>query len=114
MCSVESRATMWLYASACWSILVDSTISIREFVCHAFSAVGLGGFSTHDASVGFFNSAAIECVLSALMLIASLNFARHFVALRRLSLEPYSRDPEFRAVIAVLGVSILVIARTCS
>jgi trk system potassium uptake protein TrkH len=81
-----------------------------DAICHAFSAVGLGGFSTHDASVGFFNSAPIEFVLSALMLIASLNFARHFVALRRLSLEPYSRDPEFSAVITVLGVSIVVIA----
>jgi trk system potassium uptake protein TrkH len=81
-----------------------------DAICHAFSAVGLGGFSTHDASVGFFNSAPIEFVLIALMLIASLNFARHFVALRRLSLEPYSRDPEFRAVVTVLGISIVVIA----
>ena len=81
-----------------------------DAICHAFSAVGLGGFSTHDASVGYFNSAAIEFVLAALMLIASLNFARHFVALRRLSLEPYARDPEFRAAITLLGVSIVVVA----
>jgi trk system potassium uptake protein TrkH len=85
-------------------------MSWLDAICHAFSAVGLGGFSTHDASVGFFNSPAIEAVLIGLMLIASLNFARHIVALRRLSLEPYSRDPELKAVIAVLGFSIVVIA----
>ncbi len=81
-----------------------------DAICHAFSAVGLGGFSTHDTSVAYFNSVAIEWVLIALMLIASLNFARHFVALRRLSLEPYSRDPELKASFAVLGMSVVAIA----
>src|ERR1700756_1626196 len=55
-----------------------------DAICHAFSAVGLGGFSTHDASVAFFNSLPIELVLTVLMLVACLNFARHFMALRRL------------------------------
>jgi trk system potassium uptake protein len=81
-----------------------------DAVCHAFSAVALGGFSTHDASIGYFNSVSIEFVLIALMLIAALNFARHFVALRRLSLQPYTNDPEFRAIFAVVGVSVVVIA----
>ena len=58
-----------------------------DAICHAFSAVGLGGFSTHDRSIAYFGSPAIEAVLIVLMLIASLNFARHFIALRRLSLE---------------------------
>jgi trk/ktr system potassium uptake protein len=81
-----------------------------DAICHAFSAVGLGGFSTHDASVAYFNSVPIELVLIALMLVASLNFARHFVALRRLSFQPYIRDPEFKAIFAVLGASVLGIA----
>ncbi len=81
-----------------------------DAICHAFSAVGLGGFSTHDRSVGFFNSVGIEVVLIVLMLIASLNFARHFVALRRLSLQPYRLDPECRSIGAVLGISVLGIA----
>ena len=34
-----------------------------DAICHAFSAVGLGGFSTHDASIAYFNSPAIELVL---------------------------------------------------
>jgi trk system potassium uptake protein len=56
-----------------------------DAICHAFAAVGLGGFSTHDRSIGFFDSPAIELTLAALMLIASLNFARHFIALKRLT-----------------------------
>jgi len=85
-------------------------MSWLDAVCHGFSAVGLGAFSTHDASVRYFNSPAIELTLAALMVIASLSFARHFVALRRLTLEPYIRDPETRTILAVLAVSVLGIA----
>lgn len=80
-----------------------------DAICHAFSAVALGGFSTHDRSVGWFDSVAVELVLIALMLIASLSFARHFVALRRLTLRPYMQDAEGKAVFAILGASVLVI-----
>jgi trk/ktr system potassium uptake protein len=85
-------------------------MSSFDAICHAFAAVGLGGFSTHDRSVAWFNSPAIELALIALMVIASLNFARHLVALRRLSLEGYKHDPEARAIFAILGVSIVGIA----
>ncbi len=81
-----------------------------DAVCHAFSVVGLGGFSTHDASIAWFNSAAIEAVLVVLMVIASFNFARHFAALRQLSLEPYKKDPECRGIFLVLSVSVVGIA----
>ena len=81
-----------------------------DAVCHCFSAVGLGGFSTHDASIRYFHSPAIELTLAALMFVAALNFARHFVALRRFSLEPYRRDPEVRAIVVVLAGSVLGIA----
>ena len=85
-------------------------MSWLDAICHSFSAMGLGAFSTHDASIGYFDSVAIEMVLSALMVLASLNFARHFVVLRRLSLRPYLNDPEAKAIALVLAVSILGIA----
>ena len=110
----ETAKSLWLVYTL---ITAAGIIALRvcgmswfDAICHAFSAVGLGGFSTHDASIGYFNSVSIELVLIALMLIASLNFARHFVALRRLSLQPYVNDPEFRAIFAVVGVSVVLIA----
>jgi trk system potassium uptake protein len=81
-----------------------------DAVCHAFSAVGLGGFSTHDRSIGYFNSPVIELTLSALLLVASLNFARHLLALRRLSLAPYRADPECRPMFLILALSVVGIA----
>jgi trk system potassium uptake protein len=81
-----------------------------DAVCHAFSAVGLGGFSTHDRSVGYFNSPVIELTLDVLLLVAALNFARHLLALRRLSLEPYKADPECRPMFLILALSVVGIA----
>jgi trk system potassium uptake protein len=84
-------------------------MSWLDAICHSFSAMSLGGFSTHDSSVAYFNSLPIELVLTVLMLLATLNFARHFVALRRLSLRPYQQDPEAKAIMVVLMCSVLFV-----
>jgi trk system potassium uptake protein len=84
-------------------------MSWLDAICHAFSAMSLGGFSTHDASVGYFDSLSIELVLTGLMLIGTLNFARHFLALRRLSLRPYRTDPEAKAIFLLLAFSVTLI-----
>ncbi|HEY4447560.1 MAG TPA: potassium transporter TrkG [Steroidobacteraceae bacterium] len=85
-------------------------MSWLDAICHAFSAVGLGGFSTHDRSIAYFNSPAVELVLMAMMVIAALNFGRHLIALRRLSLATYRQDPEARGIFAILAVSVIGIA----
>ena len=81
-----------------------------DALCHTFSAMGLGGFSTHDASIGAFDSVAIEVVLIVLMLVATLNFSRHFMALRNRSLDPYRRDSEAKAILVLVGASVVAIA----
>ena len=80
----ETARSLWLVYTL---VTAAGIVALRicgmswfDAICHAFSAVGLGGFSTHDASVGYFNSPSIEFVLIALMLIAALNFARHDLA----------------------------------
>jgi trk system potassium uptake protein TrkH len=77
---------------------------------HAFSTMGLGGFSSHDASFGFWNSPVIEAVSIVFMLIAGMNFATHFVALRRHSLRAYLRDPEALLFLTVSILSVVGIA----
>jgi trk system potassium uptake protein TrkH len=76
-----------------------------DAVCHAFSAISLGGFSTRDASVAAFESGGIEVILILIMLVGATNFSRHFLAMRNLSLKPYSRDSEGKAVLILLGAS---------
>ena len=79
-----------------------------DAVTHAFATVSLGGFSTHDASIGFFDSAAIEVVAGVFTLVAGVNFALHFLSWRSLSARVYASDPEFRLYAAVMGGLIAV------
>ena len=110
----ETARSLWLVYAL---LTLAGVLALRlcgmtwlDAVCHSFSAVALGGFSTHDAGIGYFHSAAVELVLIVLMLIASLNFARHFAALRRLSLKPYRHDPELKASMTLIGASVVFIA----
>jgi trk system potassium uptake protein TrkH len=80
-----------------------------DAICHGFSAIALGGFSTHDKSVGYFDSAGIELVLTIIMLIGAINFSRHFLAFRNLTLKPYKSDSEGKAVFIVLGASVALV-----
>ncbi len=85
-------------------------LSWLDSVCHAFSVMALGGFSSRDASIGAFDTTAVEIVLSVLMVLASVSFARHFMALRTLSLKSYARDTQGKAVLMVLGGSLVFIS----
>ena len=77
-----------------------------DAVCHAMSAFSLGGFSTHDASIAFFDSPAIEAVLIAATILGAVNFASHFAMAREKSPKPYWRDEEARAMLSILAASI--------
>jgi len=81
-----------------------------DAICHGFSAIALGGFSTHDVSVGYFDSGAVELVLIIIMVVAALNFSRHFLAFRSLSFKPYRTDSEGKAVLIVLGSSVVLVS----
>lgn len=76
-----------------------------DAIAHSFSTISIGGFSTHDASMGYFNSAAVEVVAVVFMLLAGINFALHFLAWRGGSLKPYLHDPEVHTYFSVLLVS---------
>ena len=95
---------------ACIASLKWAGMDWLDAVCHAFSAMGLGGFSTHDASIGYFNSPLIEFVMIVFMLIAVVNFATHFLAWRSKSLGMYMRDAEAVAAVGLILASCVGIA----
>jgi trk system potassium uptake protein TrkH len=76
-----------------------------DALIHAFTTMPLGGYSSHDASFGYFNSATIETVTVVFMLIAGVNFGTHFLAFSGRSLAPYRNDPEVLAFFLVLLAS---------
>ena len=81
-----------------------------DAVCHGFSALSLGGFSTYDDSVGHFNSVPIELVLTVFQVLAALNFATHYQAWSQRGVRAYLRDSEAKAIIVVLAGSVIGIA----
>jgi trk system potassium uptake protein TrkH len=110
----ETARNLWLVylgiTIACIISLKAVGMNWLDAICHAFAAMGLGGFSTHDASVGYFNSPAIEFVLIVFMLLAAMNFSTHFLAWREKSLTLYLRDTEAVATVGLILASCLGIA----
>lgn len=106
-------------AKALWYIYLGLTVicaaaywlagmTVFDAVGHAFSTVAIGGFSTHDASIGYFNSHVIEMICVVFMLLAGMNFGLHFLAVRQASLRAYQHDAELRAYLFVLGGTAIV------
>jgi trk system potassium uptake protein TrkH len=80
-----------------------------EAVMHAFSTLGLGGFSTKDASLGHFASVEIELAILFFALASGVNYATHFLVLHSRSLAPYRNDPELPYFFGFLALSILAL-----
>ena len=110
-------------AIALWKIYLSLTVlcalayffsgmSIFDAISHSFSTVAIGGFSTHDSSIGYFNSIPIEMIAMFFMFLAGINFSLHFVAWNNRSLVDYIKDSEFKTYSMVLlsASAIVVIA----
>lgn len=107
-------------AKALWLIYVGITVTcifaywlagmkLFDAVGHAFSTVAIGGFSTHNDSLAFWNNPTVEAVAIVFMTIAGINFALHFTAWRRASAQPYFQDPELKVYTSLLfAFSVLV------
>ncbi len=108
-------------AKALWYIYLGLTVAcafaywaagmgVFDAVAHAFSTVAIGGFSTHDASIGYFHSTTIEMVAVVFMLLSGINFALHFLAWRSNSIRPYFQDSECKTYLLILaGVSVITV-----
>ena len=107
-------------ALALWSIYLGLTMacalafwaagmSLFDAICHSFSTVAIGGFSTHDASIGYFDSALIESIAIGFMILAGINFGLHFFAFKERSAGVYLKDDEVKFYLSILLVASAVI-----
>jgi len=106
-------------AKALWYIYLGLTVACAtlywlagmtpfDALGHSFSTVAIGGFSTHDASLGYFDSPLVEAVAVVFMTIAGINFALHFIAVRSVSISSYRADAELRTYVSLLvGISLV-------
>ena len=110
----ETAKALWfiytLLTALCALAYWLAGMTLFDAVCHSFSTLAVGGFSTHDASIGFFNSPAINLITVVFLLLASVNFALHFTvfAHRPIRLSSYLQDSELRVFLAIQGILILI------
>jgi len=104
-----------------WRIYAGMTILCAVFfwiagmdpfdaIAHSMATVSTGGFSTYDASLGYFNSAAIEAVAIVFMVLGAISFNVHFIAIKRGSLLTYWRSVEVKAFLSIILAVIVIIA----
>jgi trk system potassium uptake protein TrkH len=109
----DTAKTLWLVYTGltgiCILCLRAAGMEWFDAVCHGFTALSLGGFSTRDAGIVHFDSPLIEGVLIFFMIVSAMNFATHFAALRNRSLRVYLGDAEARGVLVVLAASVLAV-----
>jgi trk system potassium uptake protein TrkH len=106
-------------AKALWYIYLGITVmctlsyymagmNMFDAICHAFTTISIGGFSTYDDSMGYFNNSLIEFIAIIFMTIAGINFASHFLAWKSASIRTYLLDTEVKVFLGFLATASLV------
>ena len=121
--SVEKLApTMQATSRLLWIIYIALTLACGLFyylgpmnrfdaVCHALSTIATGGFSTHQASIGYFQSHYVEWVCIVFMLLSGINFAMYYFMFNN-RFDVIRRNEELRwYLFAILGFTVLFMAR---
>ena len=106
-------------AKALWFVYLSMTISCSilyqyfgmswfDAVCHAFSTISIGGFSTHDDSFAFFNNSGLRWTAIIFMVISGINFALHYLAWTKKRLFHYFYDSEVKLYLSLLTSTALI------
>ncbi|MFV3329881.1 TrkH family potassium uptake protein [Pseudomonas sp. NY15437] len=112
----DTAKTLWMIycglTVACALAYWAAGMNLFDAIGHSFSTIAIGGFSTHDASIGYFDSPLIELICMTFLVISGINFSLHFIAWRQRSLRHYLMDTECRAYLGLLLVLFLITATT--
>jgi len=107
----ETAKGLWqvyaLFTVICMGALWAGGMNWIDAVVHGFSVMGLGGMSSHDASMAYFDSVLLEGIVMTFALISGISFSTHFMAFRTHSLLAYRYDSEIRWYFGVLAASII-------
>ena len=118
----DSKMTPRITETAKWLFIIYSALtmicafsywlagmSVFDAICHSFSTLAIGGFSTHDASMGYFDSPLIYAVASFFMFVAGINFALHFMTWQKGIMWQYLRDSEAKFYAAFILTMIIIV-----
>jgi trk system potassium uptake protein TrkH len=89
-------------------LLTVAGMDVFDAVCHSFTTMATGGFSTKSASIAHFRNAYIDIIITVFMFLAGANFSLHFYALRG-NFSRFSRSSEFKFYCMVILSAIIVV-----
>lgn len=108
----QTAKTLWLIyillTVLCTLCLFAAGLDFFDAISHSFSTISMGGFSTHDLNIAYFNDPVVNCIITLFLILSGCNFGLHFVVMSRFSLRTYWRDQEFRTFIKILITLILI------
>ncbi len=116
-----AKALWYIYLAltlACALFFWAAGMTLFDAICHSFTTVAIGGFSTHDASLAYFDSSLINIIATVFMFLAGINFALHFTAWRAKNISQYWKDPELRfyavmlLVLSLITIGVLYFSQT--
>ncbi|MCX7813959.1 MAG: TrkH family potassium uptake protein [Tepidimonas ignava] len=109
----ETARGLWTvyfaFSVACFLAYRWAGMSWADAFMHMCTTMGLAGFSSYDASLGAFQSPAVEWVAVVFMALAGISFLRYFMVLRGMTLRPLWSDREIRTYAIVLAASIALV-----
>ena len=100
-----AKALWYIYLGltvACAIAYLIAGMDLFDAISHSFSTVAIGGFSTHDLSLGYFDNPLVEAIAVVFMFLAGINFSLHFLAWRYRNFKPYIFDSEFKLYAGVM------------
>ncbi len=94
-------------------LLMLGGVDFFDALCHAFATMATGGFSTHTASIAYFDSRYVELVIVLFMFLAGANFSLHFWVLNGRP-NAYWKNEEFRVYLltVLLFIAVITLANT--
>lgn len=104
-----ARRVLFIYlvlTGACVLAYWLGPMNFYDAICHAFTTIATGGFSTHSESIAFFHSSYIEYVASMFMIVSSINFSLYYYMSIRRSRVLFTNE-EVRVFIAYIGVAVI-------
>lgn len=108
----QTAKSLWLIyiflTFVCGLSLWIAGMSPFDAICHSFSTISIGGFSTHSNGLAYFNSATINYIVTFFLIFSGCNYALHFMTFHSFSIKQYFKDQELKVFLFFL-LSLVVV-----
>lgn len=93
---------------ACFLAYWAGPMNIYDAACHALTTMASGGFSTHQASIGYYNSSYVEYICVLFMIMSGINFSLYYF-LSRGDIRYFAKNEELRWFLGVVAFAVIVV-----